>query len=87
MSENGHNSILSLQGLEVYYKTSGRGVLSTVLGDALRTIRRRDLSNRHLTVSASVAGQTVKAVDGVSFDIKKGASGVCSLSRSKIDWC
>src|SRR3982751_1357804 len=45
MSENGHNSILSLEGLEVHYRLGG-GMLA--------------------------AEKVVRAVDGVSLDIKRG---------------
>lgn len=66
------DTLISLQDLRVHYRTSGRGVISTLFGDALRTVRRRDPSDGNLAVPARVGSRTVMAVDGVSLDIRRG---------------
>ena len=76
------DTLLSLQNLQVYYKTGG-GMLSTLIGDMFRTFRgTRNISGGGVTVDAdndpkdlrvkASKGNFVKAVDGVNLDIKKG---------------
>ncbi len=70
--ENG-NVLLSIRDLQVYYKTSGRGFITTLIGDMFRTTRRRGgADSRNLHIKSRVESKYVKAVDGVSLDIKKG---------------
>lgn len=74
MPETSNNNLISLQNLQVYYKTSGKGLVSTLIGDMFRTRGRHisNLSTRDLNVKTKTEGKFVKAVDGVSLDIKKG---------------
>jgi len=73
MSESNGNNLISIEDLQVYYKTSGRGAIATIVGDVIRSVRRsRDLSRRNLAFSTGIKSNVVKAVDGVSLDIRKG---------------
>ena len=72
MAENNGNNLISIQNLRVHYKTTGRGVLGTLINDAVRGFRRRDSVNLNVNIQTKVKSNVVKAVDGVSLDIKKG---------------
>ncbi len=72
MNENGNN-LISIQNLQVYYKLGGRSIIGTFIGDMFRSRRPiSDLSSRNLNVKPRNESKVVKAVDGVSLDIKKG---------------
>ncbi|MEP6902914.1 MAG: dipeptide/oligopeptide/nickel ABC transporter ATP-binding protein, partial [Actinomycetota bacterium] len=64
--------LISIRNLQVYYKTSGRGIIGTLLNDAARSFRRRDAVNLDVKIKSRVEGKFVKAVDGVSLDIRRG---------------
>jgi oligopeptide transport system ATP-binding protein len=74
MSETNGNNLISLQDLQVHYKLGGSGLIS-MIGDTFRGFGgATDLNNaanpRELTVRSG--RKVVRAVDGVSLDIKKG---------------
>ena len=71
-NENNGEVLLSIRDLRVYYKTTGRGIIGTLLNDAVRGFRRRDAVNLDVNVKSKVESKFVKAVDGVSLDIKRG---------------
>lgn len=74
MAASNGNNLISIQDLKVYYKLGGRGAISTMIGDILRLRGRsiEDVGSRNLHVKTKVEKKVVKAVDGVTFDIKKG---------------
>ncbi len=72
MAENKGNNLISIQNLQVYYKLAGRSIVGTIVGDMFRSRRTSDLSSRNLNIKPRAEGKVVKAVDGVSLDIKKG---------------
>ncbi len=76
MSENSENNLISLQNLKVHYKTAGRGLVGTLIGDFFRARRRHFDSDEsvdtNLYLKAKAKSNVVRAVDGVSFDIRKG---------------
>ena len=78
MTENKANNLILIQNLQVYYRTSGRGVLATLTNDLIRTFRGQGVGGLDNAVNLNAGVQTkiksnfVKAVDGVSLDIKKG---------------
>ncbi len=72
MVKNNGNNLLSLQNLQVYYNTAGRGFVGSLINDMVRGFRRRDGVNSNLNVQTRVKSNVVKAVDGVSLDIKRG---------------
>ncbi len=76
MTENNGNNLISIQNLQVHYKTSGRSLIGTLIGDFYRSRRRHfgpsEPLNTNLNVKSRVESKVVRAVDGVSLDIKKG---------------
>ena len=78
MTEYNGENLISIQNLQVFYKTASRGVLGTLLNDITRTFRGRgeggldNAVNLNAGVQAKVKSNVVRAVDGVSLDIKKG---------------
>ena len=72
MTNNNGNDLISIQNLQVYYKLSGDGFISNLVGDITRGFRRRDLADNILNVKPRAKSRVVKAVDGVSLDIKAG---------------
>ena len=74
MTENNGNNLISIQNLQVYYKVGGSG-LGRLIADTFRgTTNASNLSDesnpRNLNIKTG--RKVVKAVDGVSLDIKKG---------------
>ena len=76
MTENNGENLISIQNLQVFYKTSGRSVIGTLIGDMFRNRRRHfdsaEPMNTNLNIKSRIESKVVRAVDGVSLDIKKG---------------
>jgi oligopeptide/dipeptide ABC transporter ATP-binding protein len=76
--------LISIRNLEVYYKAGGKGLFGTLISDVFRSFRGttnvsrgsvdivHDNDPKDLKVKPRVQGKFVKAVDGVSLDIRKG---------------
>ncbi len=76
MAENNGNNLISIQNLQVHYKISG-GSLSNLIAQTFRGFGgERSLSYSAKTKDSEIQTKpirkVVKAVDGVSLDIKKG---------------
>ncbi len=80
MTENNAENLISIQNLQVFYKTAGRSVIGTLINDIFRTRRRGfdpnfdplNSPDKDLKVKTRIESNVVRAVDGVSLDIKKG---------------
>jgi len=83
-ANNGNGDVLlSIRNLQVYYKLSGGGLISTLISDAFRSFRGvtnvsrggvdivYDNDPKDLKIKSS-SQRYVKAVDGVSLDIRRG---------------
>src|SRR6201999_1146036 len=57
---------------KVYYKTGERNILNTLFGDIISGFRRPSNSEQNVNVKPQIESHIVKAVNGVSLDIKKG---------------
>jgi oligopeptide transport system ATP-binding protein len=77
MAENNGNTLISIQNLKVHFKIGG-GMLSALMADTFRSFRgARDPNEVAGSSDLSIAkppsgGKVVRAVDGVSLDIKQG---------------
>ena len=65
-------TLISIQDLKVHYKTGERSIFNTLFGNRTTRIKSTDNDQQIVEMKAKSESHIVKAVNGVSLDIKKG---------------